>query len=53
VGDLILALDGQATRDIAELIRVLGAMTPGQRVRVSVRREGAERDVTMTLVVKP
>jgi hypothetical protein len=53
VGDLILALDGQPTRDIAELIRVLGAMTPGQRVRVSLRREGAEREVLVPLVAKP
>lgn len=53
VGDLILALDGQATRDIAELIRVLGRMQPGQRVRVSLRREGAERDAQVTLMAKP
>ncbi len=52
VGDIILALDDQATRDIAELIRVLGSYTPGQRVTISLRREGSERTIPFTLVPK-
>lgn len=48
-GDVILAIDGRPTRDIAELVRVLGSFEPGQRVAVSRRRAGAIEDVTVTL----
>lgn len=38
-GDVITAIDGKPTRDIAELVRVLGAMSVGERVTVEYRRK--------------
>lgn len=52
VGDVILAIDNRPTRDIAELIRVLGTMAGNQRVVLSIRRNGLEQEVPYTLRVK-
>lgn len=49
IGDVIMSVEGRATRDIAELIRVLGDFQPGQKVTVTLRRDGVERDVPVTL----
>lgn len=48
-GDVILGIDGASTRDIPELVRVLGGYAPGDRVRVSVRRGDVEREVRVEL----
>lgn len=37
-GDVITAVGGRPTRDLAELVRVLAAFTPGDRVEVAYRR---------------
>jgi hypothetical protein len=37
-GDVITAIDGRATRDMNELVRVLGEKRPGEEVEVSYRR---------------
>ncbi len=49
INDVIMAIEGRATRDIAELIRVLGDFQPGQKVKVTLRRDGVEREVPVTL----
>ncbi|MFO0858663.1 MAG: PDZ domain-containing protein [Phycisphaerales bacterium] len=49
IGDVIMSIEGRATRDTAELIRVLGDFQPGQKVTVTLRRDGVERDVPVTL----
>ena len=50
-GDVITAIDGQPTRDIAELVRVLGAMRVGDRVTVEYRR--GRRIGTAQVVLTP
>jgi S1-C subfamily serine protease len=49
-GDVITAIDGKPTRDIAELVRVLGAMRVGDDVKVEYRRgrRAGAADVVLT-----
>ncbi|HLO41580.1 MAG TPA: PDZ domain-containing protein [Phycisphaerales bacterium] len=51
-GDIIVDIDGRATRDIAELVRVLGTYQPGTKVNVGVRRRSGVRTIEITLVAK-
>jgi hypothetical protein len=51
-GDLILAIDSRPTRDIAELIRVLGSCQPEQVVTVEVRRGAGVQTFSVRLVAK-
>lgn len=49
VGDVITAIHDQPTRDLHELVRVLGTLHPGQTVRVSFRRGSRHDTVTLTV----
>lgn len=51
-GDVITAIDGKPVRDIAELVRVLGAYAPGQSVELTYRRGKLQGTTTITLVAK-
>ncbi|MBX3390117.1 MAG: PDZ domain-containing protein [Phycisphaeraceae bacterium] len=53
VGDVITAVDGAATRDVAELVRVLGAKKPGDVVVVAYRRRVDSGEATIRLIAKP
>lgn len=48
-GDVITALDGQALNDSRLLSQRIASMRPGDRIRVSLNRNGEERAVTVTL----
>jgi putative serine protease PepD len=48
-GDVILAIDGTAVGDSSELIVAIRSRQPGDTVRLTVRRGGDEREVTVTL----
>ncbi len=52
IGDVILAIDDKPTRDIAELVRVLGEYDPGDGVRVLIRRGQTEVSADVTLAEK-
>jgi tetratricopeptide (TPR) repeat protein len=52
VGDIITSIDNRPTRDIAELIRVLGSCKPGQVVEVGYRRGKTYGSVMIELVAK-
>ena len=52
-GDTILSIDGQLTRDIAELVRVLGSYQPGAEATVEYRRGPRHATTTITLIAKP
>lgn len=47
--DVILAIDGKATPDTDSLFRVLEDRRPGERVKVTVNRNGAKENVELTL----
>ncbi len=48
-GDVITAAGGQETPDTTALAQVLAAAQPGDKVTVTVSRDGQERDVQLTL----
>jgi hypothetical protein len=53
VGDVITSVDGQATRDVSELVRVLGTKKPGDEVVVTYRRRSQPGEATMRLMGRP
>jgi hypothetical protein len=52
VGDVITAIDQQPTRDMNELVRVLGQHEAGDEVDVSYRRKNAHATVRVRLIVQ-
>lgn len=50
--DVITAIDGKATRDIAELVRVLGQYNVGDEVEVSYRRSRLHGQIRVRLVAR-
>lgn len=53
-GDVIIAFDGVPIRSFDELVSVLSAQSrPGQTVTLTVLRDGAERDIRLTLQERP
>ena len=48
-GDVITQIDGQAVTSSPELLQLIGQHRPGDRVRVTVLRNGTTRDFTVTL----
>jgi S1-C subfamily serine protease len=51
-GDVITAINGRPTREMAELVRVLSQFSPGEAVEVSYRRGSRHGEVSVTLVTK-
>ncbi len=53
-GDVIIALNNTPIRSFEDLISVLGAETqPGQKITLTVLRDGTERNVHLTLGERP
>ncbi len=52
-GDRIVSVDGRAVTESAEVGDAVTANEPGDRVRIEIRRGGAERTVTATLGTRP
>ena len=50
VGDVITAIDGKPTRDLNELVRLLGERKVGDQVEVSYRRGQTHNSAKVTLV---
>jgi putative serine protease PepD len=48
-GDVIVAVDGSTVSGAASLSRLVGTHAPGDRLTLTVLRDGAERTVTATL----
>ncbi len=48
-GDALLSIDGDPLSTRADMIRVLAARSPGERVSVLCQRDGTERTVELTL----
>jgi putative serine protease PepD len=48
-GDVILAIDHKTVEGSAELIVAIRSHRPGQTVTLTVRRDGAEHDIKVTL----
>src|SRR6266581_6329537 len=52
-GDVVTAINGQAVRSHQDYIARVGALRPGQRVRVTVVREGQSREMMLTVSERP
>lgn len=48
-GDIITHVNGNPVRDARELARTIGAMPPKTSVRLTLMRNGAEQQITLTL----
>lgn len=53
VGDILLDIEGQPLRDVADLQAVLGSETIGEKVRVGLVRGGERIESTITLGERP
>ena len=49
VGDVITAIDGTTVADYPDVAAQIGGKQPGQQVTVTIRRNGQEREVVVTL----
>jgi 2-alkenal reductase len=52
-GDIIVAIDGKAVQDMDNLIVYLTDKTVGQKVALTVLRNGVKRTIEVTLVERP
>jgi S1-C subfamily serine protease len=52
-GDLVTAIDGLAVRSMADVAGALQASSPGQRLEVTIDREGESRTIEVTLGLRP
>jgi serine protease Do len=52
-GDVIVSVNGTAVKDARDLARKIGALTPGETVKLGLVRKGAETSVNITLGTIP
>ena len=52
-GDVLTAINGQPVRNHQEYIARVNTLRPGQRVRVTVVRDGQPRELTLTVAERP
>jgi S1-C subfamily serine protease len=52
-GDVVTAINGAPVRNHQDYIARVNVLRPGQRVRVTVAREGQSREVTLTVAERP
>jgi len=52
-GDLIMTIDGQTVREVHEALNIITHRKPGDKVRITYRREGVEKEVEVTLAERP
>ncbi len=52
-GDVILRFDGEEIKSTAKLSRLIGEVSPDQKVRITILRGGNEQEITATLGKRP
>ena len=53
VGDIVVALNGQTINSANDLPVKISAMKPGTKAKLTVLRDGKEKDVTVTVAENP
>ncbi|WP_024118942.1 S1C family serine protease [Thermus thermophilus] len=53
LGDVILAVDGVAVKDRADVVRLVAQRRPGDRVRLTLWRDRRRLEVTVVLMARP
>jgi 2-alkenal reductase len=52
-GDVITAIDGQTVTGMDDLLSILQQSKVGQKVTLSIVRDGQQQEVTVTLAARP
>lgn len=52
-GDIITAINGNSVTDARELTQIVGAFAPGERIRLTVIRDGDDRTIRVRLGERP
>ncbi|MFN7964744.1 MAG: Do family serine endopeptidase [Acidobacteriota bacterium] len=52
-GDIIMAVDGRQIRSSNELVNVVSGYKPGDKIKLTLWRDGAEKSVSVTLTERP
>jgi S1-C subfamily serine protease len=52
-GDIVTAIQGTAVRNHQDYIARVRSFRPGQKVRLSIFRDGHQREVTLTVAERP
>ena len=52
-GDVIVAVDGTPMRRVEDLLAILRQRTPGDRITVTINRDGKEREIDVALSDRP
>ncbi|OLC11842.1 MAG: hypothetical protein AUH29_18295 [Candidatus Rokubacteria bacterium 13_1_40CM_69_27] len=52
-GDIVIAIQGQPVRTHEDYVARVNALRPGQRVRLTLVRDGQTREVTLTVAERP
>jgi S1-C subfamily serine protease len=52
-GDVVTAIQGTAVRSHQDYLARVKMLRPGQRVKISIFRDGHQRDLTMTVAERP
>jgi serine protease Do len=52
-GDVILRFDGEEIKSTAKLSRLIGEVSPDQKVKITILRSGNEQEITATLGKRP
>ena len=52
-GDIIVAIDGEQVASVPDLLAALTGTSPGERVTLTVVRDGDRRELTLTLAGRP
>jgi serine protease Do len=53
LGDVILAINGKPVKDKAEVVRQIARFRPGDRVRLTLWREGRRLEATLVMMARP
>ncbi len=53
LGDVILAVNGKPVKDKAEVVRQIARFRPGDRVRLTLWREGRRLEATLVMMARP
>ncbi len=53
VGDVIVAIDGNKVSSIRKMMRIISEIAPDHQAKLSILRNGEEREITVTLTKRP
>lgn len=53
VGDILLSLDGKKIHDTSQMLNLIAGLTPGEKKKVQVLREGKKVDIVIEIGTRP